>query len=103
MKYENWVFGKNGALFSACAKGDLALVQDLCAAGANVNVVSPNGFTALHRAAQNGHMEIVQTLLARGAVATTRTSEGKDAESLASDAGHAHIAELLKQAAAKQA
>jgi len=72
MKYENWLFGKDGALFRACSRGKLELAKELVSKGANVNVKSNNGFTSLHRAKdnitpldlakKNGHSDIYAVL-----------------------------------------
>ena len=95
MKYENWMFGKDGALFSAAAKGNMDLVRELFQDGANINVVSPNGFTPLHRAAQNGHQDIVAFLLQNGADTTPLTRDGKTALDLAAERGHAGVTRLF--------
>jgi ankyrin repeat protein len=95
MKYENWVFGKDGALLSACAHGKANLVESLLAEGASPNVTSPNGFTALHRAAENGHLQIVQLLLKNGAKADTLAADGSSPVSAARQAGHTSTAEEI--------
>ena len=75
MKYENWLFGKDGALFRAAALGNAALLEELIRDGANVNILSRNGFTPIHRAAQNGHTQVVKILLAHGAQTDPRTND----------------------------
>lgn len=96
MKYENWVFGKNGALLSACAQGDLELAQSLLNEGASPDVSSPNGFTALHRASEKGHIQIVTMLLEKGARASTTATDGSTPISAAICNGHNNIEEILK-------
>src|SRR5690349_21565234 len=46
-------------LQAAAQQGNLAVVQELLARGAAVNVPRPDGQTPLHLAAANGHTEIV--------------------------------------------
>ena len=95
MKYENWIFGKNGALLRAAAHGNLDLVRELASAGANVNAISPNGYTPLHRAAQKGHPDIVRFLLDNGASRDVRSVDGQIPESLAIKEGHSGISAIL--------
>ena len=97
MKYDNWVFGKDGAFLSAAAKGRLELVKELYGLGADINTTSPNGFTALHRAAQNGHLEVVKFLLKHGAKLKAQASDKSTPLSLAQDNKHSDIAEFLQE------
>lgn len=64
-------------LFEACARGDLALVQDLVGRGADVSAVDAAQMTALHHAARAGHVEVIRYLLLQQA-----SLEARDAESL---------------------
>ncbi|MFO7870498.1 MAG: ankyrin repeat domain-containing protein [Kiritimatiellia bacterium] len=66
-KNRNWLFGKNGAFFSACVKGKLELAGELLKEGADVNILSQSGVTPLHRAAQYGNTETVRFLIDNGA------------------------------------
>ena len=95
MKYENWLFGKDGALFRAAAIGDLAIAQDLQAEGADINVRSPNGYTPLHRAAQNGHLDVAEFLLTTGADPLAEANDGSTPLSLARDSGQTNTADML--------
>ncbi len=97
MSYENWVFGKDGALLSAAAQGKTDLVESLLEDGASVDVTSPNGFTALHRAAENGHADIVALLLDRGARAGTNANDGSSPLSAAQEQGHQTIAQEIQK------
>jgi ankyrin repeat protein len=83
MKYEDWLFGRDGALFRAASKGELDLVKELAADGANIAITSKNGYTPLHRAAQNGHADIVKFLISKGAQPALATANGETALSLA--------------------
>lgn len=96
MKYESWLFGKDGALFQAAATGSAALVDELLADGADANAASRNGYTPLHRAAQNGHLEVVRKLLAHAAARDARTADGNRPADLARRNGHADIVKLLE-------
>lgn len=97
MKYESWLFGKDGALMRAAAIGRIELVQELVARGANVNIASTNGFTPLHRAAQNGHKAVVEFLLNNGARADAGSNDDKTPSALAILNGHLDIAGLLSE------
>lgn len=95
MKYVNWVFGKNGALFSASASGKLEVASQLINEGADINATSPNGFTPLHRAAENGHKEIVDLLLSNGMNHNVKADDDSTPVSLARKNGHSDIVEIL--------
>ena len=49
----------------ACALGHVDIVRALDNAGAQRNVVSSNGLSALHAAAANGHTAVVEYLLSK--------------------------------------
>jgi len=59
--------GLNEDLIRAVASGDLPGVKLLLAAGAEVNVKSTDGFTALSTATAEDHQEIRELLLTAGA------------------------------------
>lgn len=54
-------------LFQAAANGDLDLVRQLLASGADVRQFNNDGETALHLAAAAGHLLIVKELITHGA------------------------------------
>lgn len=97
MKYENWLFGKDGALLRASAHGKLALAEELVSTGADVNITSSNGFTPLHRAAQHGHVTVVEFLLSKGAKLKPASKDHDTPLSLAQKNGHEDIAEILRK------
>lgn len=55
------------ALHAAAQRGDVALVQELLARGAPVNVFDEIGMTPLHYAAKEGHVPVLDLLLRAGA------------------------------------
>jgi ankyrin repeat protein len=55
------------ALHEAAAKGDLASVQQLLKAGADLNDVDENGNSVMRRAVTGGQLDVVKFLIARGA------------------------------------
>lgn len=61
------IFSREPPLARAARTGDLAKVERLLAAGAEVDHVVSGGYTALAIAVRHGHAEIVRVLLAHGA------------------------------------
>jgi cytohesin len=59
--------GLAGPIHDAARDGDLAGVQELLDAGADVNAKDNDGWTPLHIAASKNHREIVELLIAKGA------------------------------------
>lgn len=53
----------NPLLWLATKRGHQEVVETLLEAGADVNAVAPNGFTALHRSASEGFQGITEALL----------------------------------------
>lgn len=56
--------------------GLLPVVEQLLAAGADVNKVTNDGWTALHEAAANSHVAVVERLLAAKAPVSCKTAPG---------------------------
>ena len=81
---------------AAAGRGDIRIVSQLLAAGADVDAAEPAGYRPLHLAAGQGKAAVVDTLLARGAAAEARTSDGKTALALAEEGGHAMVARRLR-------
>jgi len=73
--------GKTGeewtALIDAAADGNIEVVKQLLAAGANVNAKNKWGGTPLHWAARGGHKEIVELLIAKGVNVNAKDDEGE--------------------------
>jgi ankyrin repeat protein len=82
-------------LHSAVAGGNVGIVQELLARGADVHAHQEGGFTPLHSAAGEGSEEIVRLLLAHGADGSARSDAGKTPADLARERGHDRITELL--------
>ena len=62
---------------NAALNGNLARVQELLAAGANVNAARNNGATPLYVASESGHKSIVVSLLSVGADIRSPNFKGK--------------------------
>ena len=96
--------GKTGeestALIDAAADGNIEVVKQLLAAGANVNAKNKWGGTPLHWAARGGHKEIVELLIAKGANVNAKNDEDGTPLHLAADRGHTEVVELLITAGA---
>lgn len=96
------------ALVEAAAQGDLSLVKEALAAGADVNrpgFISQTGeFHPLAAAAMNGRLEVVEFLVARGAklkqpgkLTVKRLNAGRTAIAMALIYGHEEVAAYLKK------
>lgn len=83
-------------LITAATRGDINRVQQLLAAGDNVNLTRKGGQTALFWASVYGRLEMVELLLAHGADPTRVVFKwGWTAIESASKHGHLKIVELL--------
>lgn len=93
-------------LYRAVGEGNLAMVELLLEAGADVNLshdlvhrVPPSrvqGVRVLMRAARDGHVEIVERLLRAGADPNARDAHGRSAAEYAEARGHRALAERLR-------
>ena len=88
-------------LHSAVAGNHLGIVQELVAAGADVNVAQQGGFTPLMGAAQNGNAELVGFLLSSGANPLARTADDRSASTLAAEENHEEVLKILRAAGAE--
>ena len=70
--------------------------------GADVNLKSKNGWTALHAAAFKGPAEIVKLLIEKGADANTKDLRGQTPLMIARILKHEEMVRLLKEAGAKE-
>ncbi len=87
------------ALHYATFAGHGTLVDDLLAAGADVNARSTNGSTVVMMAAREGHADLAQRLLAAGANPTLKNDFGDDAVAWAMRQGNYAIAKSFTSAA----
>ena len=76
------------ALHAAAQRGDVALVQELLAGGAPVNVFDEIGMTPLHYAAKEGHVPVLDLLLHAGAEVDARDPRVIGNTPLGEVAGH---------------
>ncbi|KAL8578596.1 hypothetical protein ACOMHN_015052 [Nucella lapillus] len=83
------------ALFWACAKGFVELVQLLIAKGANVNARTNYNATPLIAAADNNRHHVVRLLIEHGADLNAQTSNGDTACHQAAYRGHVEAVRLL--------
>jgi hypothetical protein len=83
-------------LHAAARLGHGAVVQQLLAAGADINARNAARETPLYVAAKMDKPYIVYDLLTAGANATLQNRDGKDALYVASERGHKHCVQLLQ-------
>ena len=69
----------NREFFDAAANGDFAKVCAAVSKGANVNIASGDGRTALMRSAKRGYEDIVRFLIDNGADTRARDKNNKTA------------------------
>jgi ankyrin repeat protein len=72
------------------------VVETLAKAGADLNLQTKDGITALMAAAARGNVEICRVLVDSGADVNLKHTNGMTALALANAAGHQSIAELLR-------
>ena len=89
--------GPRLTVFEAAAAQHLAVAEVLTENGADVNVPSAGGSTALHRAAQNGQLSLVRLLLEHGARPDVADDEGVTPRQLARKENHTEVADLLQR------
>ena len=89
-------------LIDAAEDGDLAMVEALLSAGADVDAKNAAGVTALIYAAYYGHTEVIEVLITAGADVNAKANNGATALMIAEAMGHTDIVEILKAAGAKE-
>jgi len=82
-------------LHHAAGRGDLAVVELLLAAGANVNKRSHDGATPLYAAALGGHLAVARALVAARAETWATTNSGYSALEAAQVSGNGELLKLL--------
>ncbi|MGH9741208.1 MAG: ankyrin repeat domain-containing protein [Candidatus Acidiferrum sp.] len=80
----------------AASKDSSKIVEFLLANGADPNIPSDRGYTALMRAAGNGALEIVRLLVAAGADKKLVDCNGKTAYELAMETNHRTCAQMIR-------
>lgn len=88
-------------LMVVSAKGDFVRVEELINYGADVNVVSVNGSTALMYAARNNQIDIAKKLILAGANVNAANDKKSTPLTIAEKQQHHAMIELLKQNGAK--
>jgi len=86
----------NTPLQAAVASRKVNLARILIAAGADVNVRTGYGWTALQIAAHNGDLETARLLIESSADAHARNDNGQAATAIAAAAGHKELASYLE-------
>ena len=66
--------GPSMSIYDAATEGNIEVVKQHLANGADVNASNMHGETPLHVAALRGHKEVVQLLITNGAYANFRYS-----------------------------
>lgn len=92
-EYREWT-----ALHYAAFSGNATLIDDLLAAGADINARSTNGSTVLMMAAREGHADIARRLLAAGANPLLKNDFEDDAVKWAMKQGNHDIAKSFTTA-----
>jgi ankyrin repeat protein len=92
-KFTNFLFG--APLHVAAGKGDIAAVQALLEAGADVNQQDALGATPILYAAANGKLDIVKFLLHNGADVNAQKKDGMSALIMAAASGHSSVVRAL--------
>ena len=83
-------------LWEAAMNGNIEVVKQHLAAGADVNIKDDNwGATPLHFAARNGHKDVAELLVVKGAAMSIKDGDGRTPLHMVADIGHNGIAELL--------
>lgn len=82
-------------LHSAVAGGNVEIVRELLARGADVHARQDVGFTALHGAAAEGGEEMIRLLLDHGADPAAKNDAGKTPADLARERGREKAVALL--------
>ena len=87
---------KVAPIHSATAISNIAIVQKLITAGADINQKQQGGVTPLHSAAHNGSAEIFNLLLDNGADHLAKLENGSSILKMAEENGHSDIIKILE-------
>jgi ankyrin repeat protein len=86
----------NRPLKIAAVRGDVHAIEVLVAAGAEIDALNEDGWTALHHAASQGHLPAIQRLVELGATLDVREKDGLTPLEVASLLKHQDIADFLR-------
>ncbi|MGB0846641.1 MAG: ankyrin repeat domain-containing protein [Thiolinea sp.] len=87
-------------LWLTALTGNVGAIVELVEQGANPNIATRYGETAMHAAAARGHLNIVHYLLKKGVSIHSRTTNGWTPLHHAARFGHASVANFLVQSGA---
>ena len=82
-------------LLIASKCGDVQVVVELLAGGADVNSKAKNGVTALILAADKGHVDVISMLLENGADPNAQDRNGVTATMIAEYHGYSNVADII--------
>ncbi len=91
-------YGLTALIYAALYPENIGLVLDLIEGGANVNIRSKRGYTALTNATENGDINAVNALLNAGADVDIKGEDGKTALEIAKEEGHKKVVKILERA-----
>ncbi len=83
------------SIHKAAYQGNIEVVKQHIADGADVNAKGKNGYTPLFGAALEGHKEVAELLIAKGADVNAKTDWGYTPLHNAAARGHKEVVELL--------
>ena len=93
--YEDIIWRYGPLVMSICTTGRNDIAEMLINAGANVNRLTPQKYSALHYAAWHGNIGVVRLLLDHGARDDDPTGGGHTPLALAAHGGHDDVLELF--------
>jgi ankyrin repeat protein len=85
----------NNAFIAAADEGNFTQLEELIAAGVDIDKPDIDGWTALHHAARKGHLYIVDLLVRHRASVRATTPEGYTPLALAASQGNGAVVEYL--------
>lgn len=95
-------FDDGSLLIAASVHNCKDVVNTLLDKGANIDLQTPGGYTALYAASWLGRTEVVKVLLDRGAKTGLQDKEGMTALHIATERGYAEVIKLLLDKGANQ-
>ena len=86
---------ESGSLFEACLIGDLEFINKYINSRGNLNIISPNGYSAMHFAIASNQLEMIRLLFTKMARPHIPDSVGVSPLALAARYGHLEVIKLL--------